>query len=125
MGQEFIDGYVFSRKHDFEVDVINVNYANKHIHLYVWIVNNTPEFLFITSNHINRGLKVPSSGILIDTDNQVHIKHDRSKWFRANEKDIKICNAIIKAFDEWSIEKILIGGNYEAKSNITASCINH
>jgi len=115
MEYEHIEGYIYHKRHDFNVDVTNVEYgSDKHIHIYAWIVsNNPPQFTFITNNHIERGMVKPSSQAIVDTDGNTHLKHNNSKWFRAANKDKVICDALVRAHNEWIIEEMLIGGNYE------------
>lgn len=114
MEREYVDGYFYTRKHDFEVMSDSVKrYSNSSIRIFIWITDkNTPQFTFISSNNIERGSIRPTSSMLIDCDDAVQIKHGyKSKWFRPHFKSDKvICDLIKKAYREWSIEEILIGG---------------
>ena len=101
MEQKYIDGYYYTRRHDFEVDANNVkNYNLNHIHLYVWVIEQTPPtFTFITADCIERGINKPYSSMLIDIDNELHIKHHDGKWFRPQSRnDASLHGSVKKAY---------------------------
>lgn len=82
--KEFIEGYTYSREHDFE-------FQSCDHHIYVWEIDphdKTPSFIFITKDMIVNGEFNPISKASIAWNKQVHITHnEESRIIHLNTRE--------------------------------------